>query len=764
MINHILRFLSLLLFLLLAVMSYKAHADNSVPQKVRLNLVWKHQFQFAGYYMAKEKGFYSALNLDVEFNEPDSSISNLDMVKTGAAEFAVGRSSLLVERAQGAKIVALLAAFQRSPFMIMTKAFTGLDKPEDLRGRRVMITPDTANSGELLAMLTRAGLSSSDYIRQPHSYNVDDLISGHTDAMSSYVSNEPYKMIQQGIPYTIMHPADYGFKMYSDILYTSEKLLSEKPKLVEKFYEASIKGWKYAFANIPETVSIIFEKYNSQNRTKDALNFEAQELKKLAFDRNNNFGTLSLGRFQAMAQIYLLTGAIQQAPNLEGFIYRPPAGRLNLTYAELDYVKNKQSITVCVQKDWNPYETMKGNQYQGIIADFTYLLRDKTGLSINIFPTESSQQAQTLTLQGICDITPMIIHQGDQHANDLLVSDTFLNITQSFLSTNKTAQISDLTEKIAMSTRSNCSTCVSQVFPEAEILAVNSALEGIDLLEAGKVSSVLAAQVHLRYLLTRNEITQMHIIDDHNMYSNVGFGMNTQRSVLLNILNKTISLISARDRDQILSKWYINAPPQKAEEKIWWLFATVLAVLFLFLLYRYNTERLRSKLLKELSETDQLTGISNRRKMIQVLQEHIDRANRYHNQLSLIFLDIDDFKIINDRYGHKTGDRILKEISSIIRKHIRKTDTFARWGGEEFIIASPETSVQNAEKQANILLHGIYMHDFNLDRQISCSFGVTQYLKDETLDNFVNRADQSMYKAKKEGKNRVDITQTAMDF
>ncbi len=747
-----------LLFTVLAIFVAPALASAQAlhTQKVKLRLVWKHQFQFAGYYMAVKKGFYAQRGLDVDIIEYNSTINNLDEVTSGKTEFAVGRSSLLIDKANGKDIVALLAAYQHSPFMLLTKAFTGINKPADLKGRRIMLTPDAANSGELIAMLLKAGLTQNDYINQPHSFLVEDLIDGNTDALSSYISNEPYKMIQQGIPYNIIHPADHGFDMYADILFTRKGLINESPALVESFYEASIKGWKYAFANITETVSIIHQFYNSQNRSKDALLFEAHELKKLAFDERKNFGTLLPHRFRSMAQVYLLANIIDKFPNLEGFIYKPPAGKLNLTYEELAYIKDKQVINVCIQKDWLPYEQIQGDLYQGILADFTHLIRDKTGLSIYPIPTDSRQQALTLTLQGICDITSA--DTPISGGSDLLLfSNAYISIPLIYVSHKPVGDINQLKSRVAVSTSSPNYNMILRDKKQFTLVKTSSALESLNLLKENQVDGFIGSQAHINFLLADHEINDLRLNTYHLNNFKTRYAMNQQHPVLHSILNKTLDIITPQDRDNIMSSWITTVPRQRANDQTYISLIIIISLFSIFILYRYFTTLIRSKILKELSETDQLTGISNRRKAFDEIQQHIDVSHRYSRDLSLIYFDIDDFKIINDQYGHKTGDRILIEVAGLIKKHIRKTDSFGRWGGEEFILSSPESSINDVQKLAVLLQAKLHQHDFKLKHTVTCSFGLTGYKAGETLDNLINRADKAMYRAKQQGKNCIVI-------
>ena len=159
--------------------------------------------------------------------------------------------------------------------------------------------------------------------------------------------------------------------------------------------------------------------------------------------------------------------------------------------------------------------------------------------------------------------------------------------------------------------------------------------------------------------------------------------------------------------------------------------------------------------LKSLAETDELTGIYNRRKIHSLLEQETARSQRYQNKLSIIFFDIDHFKIINDTFGHKSGDMVLQQIASLTRKHIRDTDIFARWGGEEFVILCPECSLNDAIQTAQKLRKFIEMYDFPVDRNITCSFGVSEFKSGQDLISFIEIADKHLYEAKNSGRNQV---------
>lgn len=160
-------------------------------------------------------------------------------------------------------------------------------------------------------------------------------------------------------------------------------------------------------------------------------------------------------------------------------------------------------------------------------------------------------------------------------------------------------------------------------------------------------------------------------------------------------------------------------------------------------------------LLEKQATTDALTGIFNRMKFNKSLTNEIQRAQRYSTPLSLIIFDIDHFKQVNDTYGHLAGDTVLKNLAGLVVSNLREIDVFARWGGEEFVIQTPETNPDGAIKLAEKLRSKIEKHDFSEPEKITTSFGVTTFKKGDNTVSLLNRADEALYRAKEGGRNQV---------
>lgn len=160
--------------------------------------------------------------------------------------------------------------------------------------------------------------------------------------------------------------------------------------------------------------------------------------------------------------------------------------------------------------------------------------------------------------------------------------------------------------------------------------------------------------------------------------------------------------------------------------------------------------------LRELSQTDPLTGLANRRRLMDMLDAAVQRASRYGVPLSLVALDIDHFKHINDTYGHDAGDVVLRRLAQQMQEMVRKSDLAARSGGEEFLILLADTPLERALGLAQRLRKAVAQLQFaSIAQGITCSYGVAQYQPGDSVASLVHRADQALYQSKHQGRDQV---------
>ncbi len=729
----------------------------SAQDTINVRLLWKHQFQFAGYYMAKEKGFYAEEGLDVRLQEFDFGLDLVDEVIQGRSQFGIARTSLLIDKNAGADVVALFAAYQQSPLMLLTRKDSNILLSSDLQNKQVMITDDAKKVGEIIAMLLQAGITASNFIQQEHSYNVQDLIDGKTDAMASYVSNEPFQLEQQGIEFNVIHPKDYGFDMYSDILFTSREYVEQNPDVTDRFYRASIRGWLYAFEHIDETAEIILNRYNSQNKSLEALIYEGEELRKLAFDDKGNFGTLSINKFNEMAQVYLITGSIFLGYDFSDFIYRPLSNLYRLSQAEQRYIDQNAKVKICIHPDWYPFESYWQGRYQGMVADYIQLIMGNIGLNYEIVPSTSWQQSLKYIQNGRCELLAGAM-QTIERSQSLDFTQPYLNVPAviAVKADENKKPLAEMT--VGVIDKSAFHEILATRYPKMKIISVDHVVEGLRMLQAGQIDGFVGAAASIAHIAKEFQISDIAISDELRDSWDFSIAVKNDIPYLQNIINKSIASITPDEQESIVNRWVVVEYKHTVDYTIIWIVLGVGAVLALAGLYRYLQILSYSKVLKTIAEKDALTGIYSRHKLRSELESFTELAARHNWSLSVIFFDIDNFKQINDSLGHDVGDKVLVRLSKLIAGMSRKTDRFGRWGGEEFLFLMLETDLDKAHRIAEKFRVEIFKYKFGLPVDVTCSFGVAQYKRDESIEHWISRADQAMYQAKHEGKNCVRIS------
>lgn len=294
------------LLMMVASLALAATHPATALDAVSMQLKWKHQFQFAGYYQALEQGFYRDAGLDVTLREGGPGIDAADAVAGGKADFGVCSASVLRDWGAGRRLVVLAAIFQRSAAVILVPRRADISSARDLRGRTLM---DTPGSDEIAAMLEREGVDYKSLLRVPHEGDPRDLLAGRADAMIAYSTNEPFVLEQLGAAYRTFAPAASGIDFYGDNLCASETAVKTNPDRVAAFRAASLKGWAYALANKEATVDLILKSY-SATKSRDALLFEAEQTEALVGSDADRIGEQDPARWRSIAATYRQLGLL----------------------------------------------------------------------------------------------------------------------------------------------------------------------------------------------------------------------------------------------------------------------------------------------------------------------------------------------------------------------------------------------------------------------------------------------------------------------
>jgi NitT/TauT family transport system substrate-binding protein len=253
-----------IVILALSSLCATAYADEAVT----LRLKWLNQAQFAGFYVAQEKGYYKSEGLDVNIQPGGPDFPAVQMVTGGSEQFGVtGADQILIARSKGVPVVALSVIYRRNPFVLFSLAKSGIKTPADYVGKKVGVK--IGGNEELIyrAVLAKAGVDKAELTEIPVKFDLTPLLAGAVDVWPGYLINEVLAAKEKGFDVNIVYPADYGIDLYADTLFTTEKMLKEKPELVKKFVAATLKGWNTAIA-APEEAAKITVKYG------DKLNYD----------------------------------------------------------------------------------------------------------------------------------------------------------------------------------------------------------------------------------------------------------------------------------------------------------------------------------------------------------------------------------------------------------------------------------------------------------------------------------------------------------
>lgn len=327
----------LLLFVLFSTCSITSQAyANKKLEKVTLQLKWFHQFQFAGYYAALEKGFYEDEGFDVTLLERDLRFNPVDQVINGNADFGVTNSELLLHYLKGKPVVLLASIFQHSPLVFLSKTSPLVHSPHGFFGKKVLMS-SAPQDIELKSMLQREEISLNELDLIDKFATPEDYLNPDIDIIATNLTNQPYYLDINNIPYSTIYPSTYGVDFYGDSLFTSQKRAKNNPDQVRRFVKASLKGWKYALDHQSELIEIIINKFGSL-KSKEHLIYEADKVKGLISADLVKIGHTNPGRWQTIADSFEELEMISNPQDLNNFFFDPNIGRYEIKKETVIYI------------------------------------------------------------------------------------------------------------------------------------------------------------------------------------------------------------------------------------------------------------------------------------------------------------------------------------------------------------------------------------------------------------------------------------------
>ncbi len=644
-------------------------------KEVTLQLPWKYQFQFAGYIIAKEKGFYKDIGLNVKLKEFDSTIDVIKELDENKIEYAVTRPTSMIDISKGKNLKYLATIFQSSPLVLLTDKSLNISSLSDLKNKRIMTSGDLSTDVSLLSMMFSQGIKLEDLVIQEASFNTKDLLDKKTDLIASYISNEPFILDELGGKPVIFNPKDYGFDFYSDILTTSKKYLKNNENEVKRFREASLKGWEYAFSNINESVEILYNKYNPQNKSKEALIYEANELKKLAYHNTNELGKIEIDKLEKIYNVYKLLGLAKNNINFSEIVYDDLNMEFNLTGEEQSYLINKQPIKMCISADWTPFEKLdKDNKYIGLGADYYSIIEKNLSTKFELIKTKTPSEALNFIKDDKCDFLSLAVRT-PRMESELNLSSTIFKIPlviATKLNVPFVNKLEDLkNQKIAVPRKYINIDFFKNKYSNLDIVEVENAQEGLKLLKEGKVYGFVGTLYTVSYRIQTEYFNDLKIAGKISDEFEFVVGVKKNDEILLSILQKSINNIDSLQMKELMNKWAFTIYEKTVDYTLVWQIIVPFILIFIFGMFFYTKLKLLNGKLSDQKKFIN-TILDIQPNMIFIINK---TESIFANKFLLDFFDCRNLKEFQKKYFCLAQTFIQEELFF----HLGKIDDNSTW-------------------------------------------------------------------------------------
>lgn len=441
-----------------------------------------------------------------------------------------------------------------------------------------------------------------------------------------------------------------------------------------------------------------------------------------------------------------------------------PGQVVELTDSERAYLSVHNPVSLCVDPDWWPFEVIDdAGRYKGIAAELLALVSERTGVRFVVHATPNWEAAVAASKSGQCLVMSFLNRTPDR--------DQWLRFTQPVLidpnvliTREEHPFIADLAAlkgaTIALPKATAMHERITREFPNLRVLDTHSEPESLGWVSEHRADMTLRSLIVAAHTIKTGGWFNLKISGLIPGYENrLAMGVLHSETTLLAILEKGVASLTDDDRRQAVDKHV--SMKVVTEVKRDYTLAIGLGLLLLSVLatslWWMRKLRAINRQLKDMAQTDPLTGLLNRNGLHESFASDVARALRHGRPMSVILLDIDRFKRINDELGHLVGDKVLVELGALVKRTIRGVDTVCRWGGEEFVVICHETPLLQAQALAERLLQAARAQTFAASRPVTLSAGVTDLVLGDTPDTLVQRADEAMYQAKHAGRDRVCV-------
>ncbi len=668
--------------LLLTFFLNSTYAQNL--DKITLQLQWKHQFESAGFYMAKEKGFYKDVGLDVDFIEFSNGINIINKVENTPNMYGITYSNIISEYLNGKDVVFIANFFKQSPLAIVAQKDIKL--PSDLKGKKVMGSGDNINSEVISMMLKKFDITSSDFTSVKPTFRIDEFVEKKVDAMTIYTTNEIFQLDKLGIEYNLLDPSVYGAEFYDINLFTSRSETKLHPNRVSKFKAASIKGWEYALTHKKEAIDIVFKKYNTLNKSKKSLMHEAKQIENIMLNKIYPIGSIDINRVNNMIDDFKSLGIVSKdnKMTIANLIFKEHKYNIKLTKEELKYLNTNATIKVHNEKDWEPYNFNIDGIAKGFSIDYMNLLASKIGIKVEYINGYTWNTFLNMIKDGSLDVMLNIAFTKDR--------EKFLNFTTSYSKIidsvivkkgeTQYKSLKDFENKtLAIVKGFFEEELLKKYYPKIKLIYVDSSIDGLKAVifdkANGTVNSIGVAQYSIsKYQIT--DLTAAFNIKDERFNLDLHIATSKENKILRDILEKGKKLITQEELTKLQNRWFpLNDKTNFDYTLVLQILGFILFIIILVIIWNIKlNQKVQKEILKN-KEQESLIHYYSKQESMQNMLGNISHQWRHPlSELSSTLMLLDTKLLLKQEITTKDIKEMTKDSKNIINFMSKTIDTF----------------------------------------------------------------------------------------
>ena len=426
-------------------------------------------------------------------------------------------------------------------------------------------------------------------------------------------------------------------------------------------------------------------------------------------------------------------------------------------------------IKLGIDRAFPPFGSItEDNEYIGFTADYMNLISERLGVQFEVFKDAPWSETISLAKSGKIDMIAGLVNTSERQ-NYLHFSSVYVkNPTTIFNDGLKNGYLGSLekleNKTVAVEDGSFISDLLSKEYPNIKQLLVRNTEIALSIVASHKADAYIGNAATASYLIKKMGLNSLFYSGATPYYSNHSIGIVKPNAVLASIMNKALASIDQPTHEAIAEKWFaMEVNPHVRRSTVIGLAVAAFIILALsaaWIKTLYSTRkslRASEEKIRQQANIDSLTGLNNRRCMYDILSADIDKPMEDGNNFALLFMDLDEFKDVNDTLGHSIGDELLKNVAKRLQNCVRSIDTVGRLGGDEFIIILREVDQQNIIEQLAKRICQSLSSEFKIQEHmisVSTSIGITRFPQDATTaDGLLVNADQAMYARKNNGRN-----------